>query len=406
MWRAFDAGEIAEDFARIADLALDAVRIFLRWDDFQPAPDVVDPVMLARLETVTGLAAAAGLRVLPTLFCGHWNGVNYLPGWALEKHRSAGRFPTVSGADASPWGAANLYRGSLLDAQVAFARAAGERLRRHPAIVAWDIGNAFTDVREPAGGRISAGEHSPQPVTEFEVAEWSRRLTSTLRDASELPATAGTDAGDLLVDRNLRLGSLCAPFAFASMQGDTTRLPFARNRLDPEAVPFLALMTAAFSFKPVLVTSFGNPTCPRGKFSAFERVATPAEPPNMTISPADSVFATYPCLTEDESALHAANVVERLHADGRLGAYWAAWADGPDDDPPGRGILRADGSERPVAAVLRGHGREQREVLPARDMPMIASAYYYRTLPTSTRTVYEAFLGAIAERRARDAGRT
>ncbi len=107
MWRAFDAGEIAEDFARIADLALDAVRIFLRWDDFQPAPDVVDPVMLARLETVTGLAAAAGLRVLPTLFCGHWNGVNYLPGWALEKHRSAGRFPTVSGADASPWGAAS-----------------------------------------------------------------------------------------------------------------------------------------------------------------------------------------------------------------------------------------------------------------------------------------------------------
>ena len=30
MWRRFDAGEIREDFARIAGLGLDAVRFFLR----------------------------------------------------------------------------------------------------------------------------------------------------------------------------------------------------------------------------------------------------------------------------------------------------------------------------------------------------------------------------------------
>jgi hypothetical protein len=33
-------------------------------------------------------------------------------------------------------------------------------------------------------------------------------------------------------------------------------------------------------------------------------------------------------------------------------------------------------------------------------MPMIASAYYYRTLPTSMRTLYEAFLRFVADRRA------
>src|SRR5665213_437193 len=54
MWRRFDAGEIREDFARIAGLGLDTVRFFLRWDDFAPAADAIDAAMLTRLEAVAG----------------------------------------------------------------------------------------------------------------------------------------------------------------------------------------------------------------------------------------------------------------------------------------------------------------------------------------------------------------
>jgi hypothetical protein len=32
-------------------------------------------------------------------------------------------------------------------------------------------------------------------------------------------------------------------------------------------------------------------------------------------------------------------------------------------------------------------------------MPMISAEYYYRTLPASTKTLYEAFLGYVAQRR-------
>jgi hypothetical protein len=32
-------------------------------------------------------------------------------------------------------------------------------------------------------------------------------------------------------------------------------------------------------------------------------------------------------------------------------------------------------------------------------MPMISSTYYYRTLPASTQTLYDAFLSFIADRR-------
>lgn len=399
MWRRFDAGEVAEDFARIARIGLDTVRFFLRWDDFQPQPDGGDPAMLDRLETLLGLAADAGLHTVPTLFCGSMCGANWLPSWALD--RTAGHAPFACG---------DLYGGALLDAQLVFARAVGARLRAHPAIRAWDIGHAFSDVREPSHAKVVSGEHSTEPAAERDVAAWSRRLTEALQDASTLPVTAGTHADDITSDRDIRLGSLCAPFAFASMQGRTVSSAFARSRLDPEVVPFLAMVAASFSYKPVMVCGVGEPTCPVEKFSAFERFAQPGEPPQLTISPEDTAFATYPCLTEHEQAVYCTAVLERLHADGRLGAWWWCWADYADelrDEPPfdrapherSFGIIRSDGSEKPVVAALAAFAREERAVVKAHDMPMISSTYYYRTLPTSTKTLYDAFLGYVRERR-------
>ena len=40
-WSNFDAGEVREEFATIRELGMSLVRIFLLWDDFQPAPDAV-----------------------------------------------------------------------------------------------------------------------------------------------------------------------------------------------------------------------------------------------------------------------------------------------------------------------------------------------------------------------------
>ena len=93
------------------------------------------------------------------------------------------------------------------------------------------------------------------------VAAWSTAWAKALR-AGGLRATAGAYEGDVLADTSVRLGSLCAPLAFASMQALGERLPFARTEFDSEAIPFLAMLTAAFSYKPVLVTGAGHPTFP------------------------------------------------------------------------------------------------------------------------------------------------
>ncbi len=302
---------LREDFEHIAELGLDTVRFFVAWDDA--------PAGLAELESIVGAARAAGLRTIPAL-------------------------------TARP-GAGDIYSGALLESQLAFARAAGERIGEHPAIAAWDIGHAFTRVSPPPAGSRTSGEHASEPVAERTVAAWSSALARAFKTSTSRPATAGTTSDDLTHDNHVRLGTLCAPLAFASMQGSNVSLAFARDRLDPETLPFLAMLTASFSYKPVLVTGFGNPGTPY--------------------------------FTDAENAAYATAVLERLHADGRLGALWSSW--------PGTGS--------PVAAALGAFAREMRDVRRPGDMPMIASTYYYRTLPDSTLTLYDAYLAFVADRR-------
>ncbi len=388
MWQRFDLGEIADDMHRIADLGLDTVRFFLRWADFQPAPRRMDIVMLERLVRVTEAIAAAGLRAMPTLFCGHMSGVNWLPSWTLDRTHQNGRFRTITEDNEEPYGAADLYSGALLEAQRYHAREAGAALRGHPNVLAWDLGNEFSNVREPA--------------TASDGREWSKRLVAELQSASGHPVTGGLHGEDLTQDRNIRPSSIAEPWLFATMHGYSVYSDFSRGRLDADVVPFLAALTASLASKPVVFSEFGNPTCPPGKRSPYERVPLPDEPPLPAIPADDPERAAYACLDEAEMAVYARSVLEKLHAGGRLGAYWWCWADyaeelrhtPPFDRAPHEmrfGIVRSDGSLKPVAEVLADFAREARAVVEPNDPAMFEPAYYAE-LPRSTHDAYARFL--------------
>jgi endo-1,4-beta-mannosidase len=205
MWNCFDRAEIRADFARISGLGLHAVRFFLSWEAFQPAPDRIDQGMLDKLQWFMEEISRAKLLAMPTFFSGHMSGVNWLPAWTLDRGTPAGRFRTISDGREEPFGIGDFYVGELLEAQCYQARTVGEQLRDHPAIVAWDLGNEFSNMREP---RSAA-----------DAATWSSRLSRVLHDASGLPITGGTHGEDITRDRNLRLSTLCAPWAFATMHG-------------------------------------------------------------------------------------------------------------------------------------------------------------------------------------------
>jgi len=362
MWSRFDAGEIDEDFARIAALGLDIVRFFLTWETFQPGPEDISSHALRDFEILIERANARGLRVMPTLFCGHMSGVNWMPEWTLERREAGSRFRTIADGRVTRRAIADFYTGELLEAQRTFVRVLGERVRDHPAILVWDLGNEFSNLRVPASAD--------------DAAHWSAALAHDLFESSNLPVTGGTHGEDLSQDRNLRLSSLCEPWKFATMHGYPAYSSFARGTADPEVVPFLFELSETFSDKSVLFSEFGNPACAPG-------------------SPVSEI----PCLDEREMAEYARAVLERLQARGALGALWWCWSDyapelaaePPFDEAPHEfrfGIVRNDGSEKPVAKVLGEFARRRLPLALPADRTPLDEARFYAALPLSIDAAY------------------
>ncbi len=367
MWQRFDIEEIGEDIVRMKSFGLDVVRFFLMWDAFQPTPATMDAGALRRFDAIMDRIAGAGMRAMPTLFCGHMSGVNWLPRWTLERESSSRRFRTIAGDAIVDRGIGDFYADpSLVAAQLLFARRVGERMRDHPALLAWDLGNEFSNLREPA---------TPQ-----DAAEWSARLTAALIETSGAGVSGGMHGEDFDHDRRLRPSSIAQTWIFATMHGYSVYSGFARDRLDPNVVPFLCQLQQSFSGKPVLFSEFGNPECPPG----VDRI---------------DGFA---CLNEDEMAQYASAVLERLHARGALGAFWWCWADydpslaslPPFDRAPHElrfGIVRSDGSAKPVAQRLARFASEARSTVEPMPPPIANEAEHYAGLPASIAAEYRAY---------------
>lgn len=389
MWERFDLGEIREDFARIRSLGLSVVRFFLMWDVFQPHADSIDPVALRRFDEVMDAVAGAGLRAMPSFFTGHMSGVNYLPAWALDPDRPHGRFRTFgSHLQQYGWGAGDFYTRPLLDALVLQARRVGERCRGHDALYLWDLGNEFSNLR-------AAG--SPA-----EAAAWSARLAHELYDAAGVESTAGNHGEDLTQDRGIRPSSFCAPLACGVMHGYSVYTSFARGRTDPEVVPFLCQLWQSMCGKPVLFNEFGNPTCPPGTVSPYDRQPLPGDPPpDASAIPKNA--APYACLTEDEMATYCYEVLDRLQQRGALGGFWWNWADyaatlantPPFDQAPHEmsfGIIRSDGSFKPVAYKLKEFAEQSRHVVPS-PPPIVREDQWFATMDKAyQQAMYEQYV--------------
>lgn len=390
MWQRFDAGEIRDDMALIKSLHLKAVRFFLHWEDFQPARERIDNLMLNRLQIVMDAIAEHRLLAMPTFFTGHMSGVNWLPEWTLDAHTTSGRFRTISKGRSVPFGIGDFYKGPLLDAQELHVRAVGRMLRDHPALWMWDLSNEFSNLREPA-----------EPG---DAANWSHVLSEALHEESGKPVTAGTHGEDLERDRGIRLSSLCAPFEVANMHGYSVYSSFSRGRLDEEVVPFLCQVAQSCANKPVLFSEFGNPTCPPGTVSPYERVPLPGDKIDLSEHVPPLNAAKYACLREDEMSDYGYGVLDRLHKAGATGAFWWCYADyakevadlPPFDKAPHElsfGIVRQDGSPKPIASALKKFAKEKRAVL-APPPPIVDEVQYYANLPGAVDKAYAAYVKA------------
>lgn len=318
-WSRFDLAEVEADFARIAACGLDSVRVFLTWEDFQPAPDRVDRRMLERLVRVADLAGGLGLALIPTLFTGHMSGVNWIPAWALGGSAGDRRFRVVSGGRVVHTGLRNWYTDSAVgDAQVLFAAEAAAALAGHKAVWVWDLGNE--------------NSNCVVPPTRSAARAWLARLSSAIRSADETAlVTLGLHMEDLEEDRRLGPSEASEACDLLSMHGYPIYARWADGPTDHQLLPFLARVTHWLGEGRDLVFSeFGLPSL---------------------------------LVEEDAAAAYTARALEALRRAGCLGALLWCYSDydpAVGESPPfdlaphelSFGLWRADGSPKPAVAAV------------------------------------------------------
>ena len=336
-WRDFDVQELADDFKNLAECNFRLVRIFLTWEDFQPSPDKISPQAVSHLQKTADLALANGLYLMPTFFCGHMSGINWMPSWILGSGTGKHRFPIYSDNRVQWRNIRNCYTDQeVIDAQSLQIQKICGSLKGHPAIYAYDLGNEASNWVIP-----------PQ---RSDARRWLATMTSQIKDCSGgTLVTLGMHAEDLEEDRRLWPQDAATYCDFLSMHGYPFYLSWVDDPIDPNLVPFLGIITAWLGGKPVLFQEFGLPT------RSILPHSLPADYESTCLCP---------LWTENEAAAYYYEVLPALDEAGMIGGMaWcyadyapSLWNKLPLDNILHErhfGMFRHDASTKPAAEVFR-----------------------------------------------------
>lgn len=332
MWREFDLSEVRDDMAHIADMGFEVVRVFALMQDFMPTASVVSSTMVGRMVAVACAAKDAGLRIMPTLIVVNMSGRFWWPDWMLDKRGTP----------------ANVYSDSTaLVAQQMLVTTCAQALSGDAAIRAFDISNEMDDAQRPESREAACS--------------WAAAMANAIRLASPGPPVQfGAHLESLTTVNNMRVDDLAQIVDEDVMHAYPLYSDAARSFLDSGLVPFSCALTNNLvgRSRPTLMQEFGLCTAPpgeRGKMIVDDFLRRPR--------------AQY-LASEDEATFYYETVLERLAATGAAGAY--AWCYG-DYDPRlfersplstairerTFGLVRADGSEKPIADVFRSFRRRR-----------------------------------------------
>ncbi len=267
-WDSFDAWEVRDEFDLIADLGMDVVRIFLLWDDWQPTASAVDRNRLRDLGVVCDAAASRGLGLDVTFFTGHMSGPNWAPRWMLDpvgSHPSPHVRQVVSGGDVVQGSYRNMYTDpEVIAASRLLVRTVVGSYRDHDAVWMWNLGNEpdlFAHPPSPQAGRA-----------------WVRSMREMIGEIDDhTPVTCGLHTASLFEDNGFRVDDVFAETDVGVMHGYPMYVPWAKDPLDADFVPFLCELTSALSGKPTLAEEWGGCTVP-GASETWEWSPTAAMP--------------------------------------------------------------------------------------------------------------------------------
>lgn len=249
-WKNYDRTEVERDFAQLARYKLQQVRIFLTWEDFQPHPDLISKTALENLLWTADCASRFSLTLVPTFFCGHMSGVNWIPDWMLESTPDLpARFPIFCQNSLQSGTVKNFYADEeLILAQIEQISAVSKLLNGHPAINSFDLGNEASNLAIP--------------LNREQACSWLEKMVSSIKKFTSIPVTLGMHAEDLEEDRHLwpqDAGTYCD---YLCMHAYPFYLSWVENPFDYLIVPFLSIITKWLGQKTVIMQEFGLPTIP------------------------------------------------------------------------------------------------------------------------------------------------
>lgn len=384
-WSNFDADEVREELAVIRDLGMDMVRIFLLWDDWQPAPDTVASGALRDLETVCDVAADLGLVLNITFFTGHMSGPSWAPRWMLLQDRPTppGVRQVVSQGRAVSCGYRNPYADALVqEASELLVSTVVSRFCDHPGVGIWNLGNEsdlFACPPDAAAGR-----------------SWAREMTALIRSLDPAHAvTWGLHVDSLVKDNGLRVNDVFGEVDLAVMHGYPMYEDWARDPLDPDFVPFLCALTGALGGKEVMMEEFGGCTTPPGQPSEFREWEGYGRSRKKFMA------------SEHDLARYIERVLAGLVDVGAVGAVLWCYADydprlhtrPPCDHSLHErffGLVRSDGTLKPHAEVVRRFAASRPRVTPARRTVTLGCSpgEYYEDPRGHAVRLYDVFLAS------------
>ena len=290
MWERFDADVVGRELAQLRAIGLDCLRMFAFAPSFMPSPPSVDAAALQTLARFADLASQAGLSLLPTPLVGHMSGENF-------------GFPGQ--------GARSLYSDAELRAwQAALVRSVVGALADRPAVIGWILSNEM-----PLWGGAAPAD---------DIAAWATEMMATVR-AADATRPLGTGDGCMSGWPTGRLASgldWIGPHLYYS---DVDPLRQAWNG-------DFVLRRAQAHGRPVMLEEFGASSTQAGE---AEQAAYLRE----TVLAAFSVGAAGAlvwCASDFDAATLGSEVPYSHHA-----------------FELGFGLLRADGSEKPVCEEVR-----------------------------------------------------
>ncbi|MCM3780894.1 glycoside hydrolase 5 family protein [Microbacterium hydrocarbonoxydans] len=159
-WLDFTPDDVRRDFAALAELGLDHVRVFPLWTVLQPNRTFIRAKAVDDVRAMVDIAAEFGMDASVDVIQGHLSSFDFVPSWLFTWHDK------------------NMFTDArALDGQVALVDRLGRALGDAPNFLGLTLGNEVN--------QFSAHTHpSPWPVTQDEAGGWIEALLSAAEQAA------------------------------------------------------------------------------------------------------------------------------------------------------------------------------------------------------------------------------